>query len=523
MPARPDDRLLRENLIALLRACDIVFGSTSMALSLFASWLCVIGSARLITVILLWAMPVINLIWSRWSPRHERWLWLADLVRVAISLPIVTVIYVADPGVLQRLWLPGLLLVVGVCLSLGIGTRQTRLGNLVACSYALAVVVTAALRSGTLDFMTARDATGVMIVGLVISLVASRLGRSLDDAQRQRVEVERQRNEAEHQRNEAHDQKERAERAVAQLEHRSRELSRALDDLHALIEQRARIEMELRQAQKLESVGRLAAGVAHEINTPVQFVSDSVQFVGAAVQDVFGLIDKLGVAQRSIVDGTPSRAAALEATEAADEADLPYLVEHVPKAIGHALEGLARVAAIVRALKVFAHPDATGMVAADLNQAIRSTLTIACHEYRYIAELETELGDLPLVWCHVGELNQAVLNIVVNAAHAIGDVVAGTDRKGRIRVRTHREGDDVVIAIADTGPGIPATVREHIFDPFFTTKEVGRGSGQGLAIARSVIVDKHGGQLALETEIGKGSTFFIRLPIHERPCAAPAG
>jgi len=172
------------------------------------------------------------------------------------------------------------------------------------------------------------------------------------------------------------------------------------------------------------------------------------------------------------------------------------------------------VAEIVRSMKQFAHPDRKEMAAADINQAIVSTLVIASNEYKYVADVETDFGEIPLVNCYAGEVNQVVLNLIVNAAHAIGDVVKATGGKGKIRVTT-RELDGVVeIAIGDTGNGIPVEVRSRIFDPFFTTKEVGKGTGQGLAIARNVVVDKHGGTLHFETEIGLGTTFFIRLPIH---------
>jgi signal transduction histidine kinase len=171
------------------------------------------------------------------------------------------------------------------------------------------------------------------------------------------------------------------------------------------------------------------------------------------------------------------------------------------------------VAAIVRSMKEFAHPDRKEMAQVDLNQAISSTLVIATNEYKYVAEIETAFEQIPPVNCYAGEVNQVVLNLIVNAAHAIGDVVKGTERKGKIRVGTRVLGDQVEIAITDTGKGIPVEVRSRIFDPFFTTKEVGRGTGQGLAIARTVVVDKHGGTLHFETEVGQGTTFYIRLPI----------
>jgi signal transduction histidine kinase len=261
------------------------------------------------------------------------------------------------------------------------------------------------------------------------------------------------------------------------------------------IRDRKQLEVELRGAQKLESVGRLAAGIAHEINTPVQFVSDSLHFVREAVVDLCGVVRR-GPAARP-----------------EEDPDIEYVLENAPKAIDRALDGLDRVATLVRSLKEFAHPDQKEMTPVDLNRAIRSTLTVARNELRYVADVETDLGELPPVVCHAGDVNQALLNIVINAAHAIADVVKGTTRRGRITIRSRHEGGEVVIAIADSGAGIPEAVRELIFDPFFTTKEAGRGTGQGLAIARNVIVEKHGGTISFETEVCKGTTFFLRLPV----------
>ncbi len=273
------------------------------------------------------------------------------------------------------------------------------------------------------------------------------------------------------------------------------------------------LETQLRQAQKLESVGRLAAGVAHEINTPVQYVSDSLHFVRDATGDMTGLIEHYRAVNRSILAGTPSAELARGAAEAEESADLEYLLENVPRALERSLDGLGRVTTIVRSMKEFAHPDSSTKTTIDLNHAILSTLTIATNEYKYVADVETDLAELPPVSCHAGDVNQAVLNIIVNAAHAIGDVVAGTEKRGRIVVRTRRDGDCVVISIGDSGGGIPAGIRDQIFDPFFTTKEVGKGTGQGLAIARAVVREKHGGDLSFETELGVGTTFHMRLPI----------
>jgi PAS domain S-box-containing protein len=273
------------------------------------------------------------------------------------------------------------------------------------------------------------------------------------------------------------------------------------------------LELELRQAQKLESVGRLAAGVAHEINTPVQFVSDSIHFVREAMTDLVNVAEKYRVACEAALEGILVAEAAAMARRAEEAADMPYLLENVPKALDRALEGLDRVTTIVRSMKEFAHPDQKEMALADVNQAVRSTTVIARNEYKYVADMELDLGELPPVKCHLGDLNQVILNIIVNGAHAIADVVRDSEQKGRLTVRTRHEDETVVISIGDTGGGIPPEVQGRIFDPFFTTKEVGKGTGQGLAIARAVVCEKHGGELTFETASGAGTTFFIRLPV----------
>jgi signal transduction histidine kinase len=176
-------------------------------------------------------------------------------------------------------------------------------------------------------------------------------------------------------------------------------------------------------------------------------------------------------------------------------------------------------------MKDFAHPESKEMAATDLNKALLSTLTVARNELKYVADVETDLGDLPLVVCNISDLNQVFLNLLVNAAHAIGEIVKGTGKRGKIRVRTVAEGKTVLITITDTGCGIPEGIRTKVFDPFFTTKEVGRGTGQGLAIARSVVVERHKGSLTFESEVGQGTTFCIRLPVdsgeHSEETKAP--
>jgi PAS domain S-box-containing protein len=261
------------------------------------------------------------------------------------------------------------------------------------------------------------------------------------------------------------------------------------------------------QVQRLEAVGRLAAGIAHEINTPVQFIGDNVTFAREGVCDLLGILQNYRDAAAMLPASERERLVALE-----QAADLDYLRTHIVEALQASSDGLATVATLVRSMKAFAHPDGQQKEPADLNQALLSTMVISTNEHKYVADIKTELGDLPLVCCHVSELNQVFLNIIVNAAHAIADVVASSNERGTITISTRVEGSYVVVAISDTGGGIPEHVRGRIFDPFFTTKEVGKGTGQGLSISTTIIA-KHDGALTFETEIGKGTTFFVRVPI----------
>ncbi len=273
------------------------------------------------------------------------------------------------------------------------------------------------------------------------------------------------------------------------------------------------IETDLAHARKLEAVGQLAAGIAHEINTPTQFVSDSIQFLSEAYDDIKVLLEKYHLLVERIADELERPELLKEMEEAEEDADMEYLRENIPPSFERCVDGLKRIATIVSAMKEFAHPDQREKGQADLNQALQSTLIIAKNEYKYVADVETEFGELPVVKCHVSDLNQVFLNLLVNAAHAIGDVVGDSGDRGKIRIRTAAEDDCVRIEIEDTGTGIPESIQDRIFDPFFTTKEVGKGTGQGLAIAHSVVVDKHKGTLSVESKEGQGTTFVIRLPI----------
>lgn len=281
------------------------------------------------------------------------------------------------------------------------------------------------------------------------------------------------------------------------------------------ITQRRQMEVQLRHAQKMESIGQLAAGIAHEINTPTQYIGDNTHFVQDGFRDLTVLLAVqarlLAAAKAGAV--SPELVAEVEAASAA--ADVEYLIEEIPKAIDQSLQGVRRVAKIVGAMKDFSHPGRDEKTAIDLNRAIDSTVTVASNEWKYVAAMVTDFDPaLPPVPCLPGEFNQVILNLVVNASHAIADVVGdGSRGKGQITVSTRVDGDWVEVRVGDTGTGIPEEIRRKIFDPFFTTKGVGKGTGQGLAIAHSVVVDKHGGDIRIESEVGRGTTFIVRLPL----------
>ena len=291
------------------------------------------------------------------------------------------------------------------------------------------------------------------------------------------------------------------------------EFYRAVGIAEDVTEQRS-LEQQLRQGQKLEAIGQLSAGIAHEINTPTQFVSDNLTFLRESWQSVSELLTIYRDVIQGVAQANCSQPARDAIAEAERNADLEYIASEIPRAIDQALDGMQRVSKIVRAMREFSHPDSAEKTATDINKAIETTVTVARNEWKYFAEIETSFdASLPAVPCYAGEVNQVILNLIVNAAHAI-KAKNGEGEKGRITICTHTRGEIAEIAISDTGTGIPEAIRTRVFDPFFTTKEVGKGTGQGLALAHSIIVKKHGGKIWFESEEGRGTTFFIHLPIN---------
>jgi len=281
------------------------------------------------------------------------------------------------------------------------------------------------------------------------------------------------------------------------------------------VTERVGLELQLRQAQKLEGIGQLAAGIAHEINTPTQFVGDNIRFLKDSWGAVGEFLNFCGTMQPECASGAASPENLQQFCELHKKCDLEYLSEHIPKAIDLSLEGVKRITKIVKGFKEFSHPGSEEKHAINLNQAIETTISVARHEWKYCSELVTAFdADLPLVPCLVGEFNQVMLNLIVNSAQAITSAAEKNGAgKGTITISTRRDGQWATIAVADTGAGIPVEVRSRVFEPFFTTKEVGKGTGQGLALAHAAIVKRHQGQLWFESELGQGTTFFIRLPL----------
>ena len=281
------------------------------------------------------------------------------------------------------------------------------------------------------------------------------------------------------------------------------------------ITERKSLESQVAQSQKLQSIGQLAAGIAHEINTPTQYVGDNTLFLQDAFKDVQDLLISYSALEDASTPFAELEEARQEVEQAKDKADLDFLQDEVPKAIRESLDGIERISVIVRALKDFSHPGVEGMTATDVNRILESTATVARNEWKYVADLDLDLcPSLPPILCLPGELGQVALNLIVNASHAIADRMANTGEKGHIKISTAYDGEYVTVRISDNGGGIPASVRERVFDPFFTTKEVGKGTGQGLAIAHNVIVERHKGQLWFETEENKGTTFIFKIPLN---------
>ncbi len=285
--------------------------------------------------------------------------------------------------------------------------------------------------------------------------------------------------------------------------------------LGADITERKQSQTQMTQMQRMESIGQLAAGIAHEINTPTQYVGDNVRFLSEGFNSLSELIDEY----EKLVERCRKEEIAVELLDRiealSEEIEKDYLLSEMPDAIEQSQEGISRVTRIVAAMKNFSHPGNSEKTLMDINKAIENAITVTRNEWKYTADMETEFDPgIPMIFCIPGDFNQIMLNLIVNAAHAVsGKVKEESDEKGKIRITTGRDGDYVEIRVIDSGSGINNDIRERIFDPFFTTKEVGVGTGQGLSIVHNSVVNRHGGTIDFETESGEGTTFIVRLPV----------
>ncbi|MFA6288341.1 MAG: ATP-binding protein [Opitutaceae bacterium] len=281
--------------------------------------------------------------------------------------------------------------------------------------------------------------------------------------------------------------------------------------------ERRELELRLQLAHKLESIGMLAAGVAHEINTPTQFIADNTRFLKGAFARFADAIGRY----RALAAVNPGMAQEASRIEADNE--LAYHLGEIPRTLDQTLDGLGRVVRIVGSLKEFSHPNTLERLPADLNRAIETTLAVARHEWKYVADVVTEFDPaLPPVPCILDEFNQVVLNLVINACHAIEETLKSSGAgKGLITIRTRRDAASAWIEISDTGAGIPAEIHDRIFELFFTTKRADKGTGQGLALVRNIVVQHHAGSVDFTSEVGRGTTFRVQLPLVAPADASP--
>lgn len=287
------------------------------------------------------------------------------------------------------------------------------------------------------------------------------------------------------------------------------------NQLEAAVKDLNETQTALLHAQKMEAVGQLAAGMAHEINTPMHYIGGNLEFMKQA----FDQLSRVAALAMNVIEEQ-----GLEGHQLEDhKRKLEFILARLPSAVEQSIEGVATVSSIVSAMKRFSHL-AEERVTADINEAITSTLTVSKGEWKYLADVNCELDPkLPELECLPGELNQAFLNMIVNAAHAIEEKIgSNSDEKGVISISTSFDDNDIRVSIADTGAGIPDSVVDRIFDPFFTTKQIGKGTGQGLSICRSIFVDKHGGRMNVESTSGEGTVFTIWLPRDWAPDNASA-
>ncbi len=273
-------------------------------------------------------------------------------------------------------------------------------------------------------------------------------------------------------------------------------------------------EAQLRQNQRLEAIGHLSSGIAHEINTPMQFIGDSVHFLQEATTDLLNLQEHYVLACKTMERGEDVQPLLETINEIRDDIDVDFLEKEMPAAIERTLSGVHRVSTIIKAMKEFAHPGSKQLVLEDPTKALRTSLIVARNEYKYVATIEENLGILTPVPCLLSEMNQVFLNLLINAADAIYEKLGDSGLQGVISLASWEDDTWVYFSISDTGSGMTPDVEARIFEPFYTTKPKGKGSGQGMPICREIVEEKHSGKILVESEPDEGSTFTILLPKH---------
>ncbi|HNX57736.1 MAG TPA: ATP-binding protein, partial [Spirochaetota bacterium] len=253
------------------------------------------------------------------------------------------------------------------------------------------------------------------------------------------------------------------------------------------------------QSQKLESIGQLASGIAHEINTPTQYINDNTMFLKKAFEKIVPYIR------------FP------EDADSKDARDIRFYLEEIPKAIDQSIEGIGKISAIVGSVKQFSHPGTQKKIPYDVLKIVNDVVTITRNEWKYVSDVDvTASGNIPLISCHPNVISQVLVNMIVNSAQSIAEKFGTvTDKQGKIGIAVSSLSDYIEIKVSDNGKGIPDSIKDRIFDPFFTTKDVGKGTGQGLAIAYSAITTMHGGTIMVDSNVNEGTVFTIRLPFKD--------
>lgn len=280
------------------------------------------------------------------------------------------------------------------------------------------------------------------------------------------------------------------------------------------IEARRQARHELERTQMLQNLGKLTAGIAHEINTPIQFIGDNLQFLSDGFKDLLSLLGEYEKLRDDAVENSISHIQHEQIVSAKKETDIEFISKEIPKAIEQSIDGIKRVSAMISAMRDFSHIDERRFAPANLNKAVRTTIVILRNEIKYVADVEIELDEnLPSIMCCIDDMQQVFLNLVINAAHSIEEKLEEDGQRGLIKISSKQEDQYAVFTINDTGKGISPEIREKIFEPFFTTKARGKGTGQGLSIVHSALIEKHKGKLELESTEGVGTTFTIYIPI----------